>query len=75
MYRRDLSTGLLEMEFRGQQLQWDNLEEKLLTLPDGSKYQKDFSFVVDEKTVTGWVGILTKGSRANAGFSILQMGE
>ena len=75
MYRRDLSTGLLEMEFRGQPLQWDNLDDKLLTLPDGSKYKKDFSFIVDEKTVTGWVGILAKGSRANAGFSILQNGR
>ena len=75
MYRRDLSTGLLEMEFRGQPLQWDNLDDKLLTLPDGSKYKKDFSFVVDDKTVTGWVGILAKGSRANAGFSILQNGR
>ena len=75
MYRRDLSSGLVELQFRGVPLQWDNLEDKLLSLPDGTKYRKDFSFVVDGKTVTGWVGILAKGSRANAGFSILQSGR
>jgi len=47
----------------------------LLGLPDGTKYEKNFSFVIDEKTVTGWVGVLAKGSRANAGFSILQNGR
>src|SRR5205823_1297163 len=75
MYRRDLSSNFVELGFRGQKLQWDNLEDKLLTLSDGTKYRKDFSFVVDEKPITGWVGILAKGSRANAGFSILQNGR
>ena len=53
-------------------LTWDSLEFKLLTLPDGSVYRKDFNFEVDGRTVTGWVGILAKGSRQDAGFSILQ---
>jgi hypothetical protein len=75
MYRRDISSGLVEMEFRGSKLQWDNLDEKLLALPDGTRYKKDFAFEVAGKPVTGWVGILAKGSRANAGFSILQNGR
>ena len=75
MYREDISSGLVEIEFRGAKLQWDNLDEKLLALPDGTRYKKDFAFEVTGKAVTGWVGILAKGSRANAGFSILQNGR
>src|SRR5207237_6117621 len=38
---------------------------------DGSTYKKSFDFKVNGKRVYGWVGILAKGSRAKAGFSVL----
>ena len=38
---------------------------------EGNTYRKEFHFEVNEKQIYGWVGILAKGSRANAGFSIL----
>ena len=72
MYRSDLRTGILNLRWRGQVLTWDSLEERLLIASDGQKYQRDFAFDVDGKTVKGWVGILDPGSRADAGFSILQ---
>jgi hypothetical protein len=72
MYRHDLTSNSLELEFRGEKLEWDNLDGKLLSLTDGTRYRKDFNFEVDGKKVHGWVGILAKGSRENAGFSILQ---
>lgn len=75
MYRLDLSSGRLLLEFRGDTLSWDSLESKLLKLPDGSRYRKDFSFKIGDRPVTGWVGILAKGSRRDAGFSILQCGR
>ena len=72
MYRSDLRTGILDLRWRDQLLTWDSLEGRLLIASDGKKYRKDFSFDVDGKTVKGWVGILDPGSRADAGFSMLQ---
>lgn len=72
MYRSDLSEGILSLRWRDQPLVWEAIDERLLVAGDGTKYRKEFAFEVDGKTVHGWVGILDKGSRADAGFSILQ---
>lgn len=72
MYRSDLRTGILNLWWRGQVLTWDSMDGRLLVAGDGQKYRKDFAFDVDGKTVKGWVGVLDPGSRADAGFSILQ---
>lgn len=72
MYRSDLRSGVLNLRWRDQILTWDSLDGRLLIASDGKKYRKDFSFDVDGRTVKGWVGILDPGSRADAGFSILQ---
>jgi len=72
MYRSDLRRGILRLEWRGQVLTWDSMEDRLLIGSDGRKYRKEFTFDVDDKTVKGWVGILNPGTRADAGFSILQ---
>jgi hypothetical protein len=71
MYRSDLRAGSLQLRWRDQVLSWDAIEERLLVSGDGTKYHKNFSFDIDGKQVRGWVGILDKGSRADAGFSIL----
>ena len=72
MYRSDLRRGILRLEWRGQVLTWDSMEDRLLIGSDGRKYRKEFTFDVDDKTVKGWVSILNPGTRADAGFSILQ---
>ena len=72
MYRIDLQQGQLHLRWRDQQLAWDKLDSRLLVAGDGTKYQKAFDFDINGKKVQGWVGILAKGSRAEAGFSILQ---
>lgn len=72
MYRSDLRAGRLELRWRDQILQWKSLEPELLVDREGNSYRKHFEFAVDEKTVRGWVGVLDKGSRAKAGFSIFQ---
>ena len=72
MYRSDLQQGILSLRWRDQQLAWEPVDSKLLVAKDGQKYHKKFSFDVDGRTAHGWVGILEKGSRADAGFSILQ---
>lgn len=75
MYRQDLRDNLLLLEWQGEALTWGDLDEKLLVGLDGQKYKKAFRFEVESKLVRGWVGILEKGSRAEAGFSILHCGR
>ena len=72
MYRVDLQQERLHLFWREQKLSWDSLDSRLFVARDGTKYRKNFNFTVEGKVVEGWVGILDKGSRADAGFSILQ---
>lgn len=69
MYRADIQKKRLKLSFMGEELKWET--EPLLKDHSGNEYKKNYSFEVDGKKVTGWVGILAKGSRANAGFTIL----
>ena len=71
MYRQDLRQNLVTIEWQGSALEWDDSDYQFLTAQDGSPYRKDFDFAIHEKPVHGWVGILDRGSRAKAGFSIL----
>lgn len=72
MYRKDFADYNLALRWRSQRLGWSGFEGKLLKDRKGQAYHQDFSFEVDGKTVSGWGGILEKGGRTNAGFSILQ---
>ena len=71
MYRVDLRNGTLTLKWQDEILIWENIDERLLRARDDSLYKKYFEFFVDNKRVNGWVGILERGSRADAGFSIL----
>ena len=71
IYRQDLRHKWVAIEWQGSPLEWDDSDFQFLTAKDGSSYKKDFEFIVNDKIVKGWVGILNRGSRANAGFSIL----
>lgn len=70
MYRVDIRNEDLVLTWRGDKLSWE--EPTFLTNREGSLYRKPFEFEVDGNQITGWVGILDRGSRAWAGFSILQ---
>ena len=72
MYRSDLQNQVLKLFWQSEDLIWHSVESRLLVSKDGKKYKENFEFDIDGKTVHGWVGILGKGSRADAGFSILQ---
>ncbi len=72
MYRMDLEAGWLELSSLGETpLEWHPVQDRLQRLADGSPYMRNFEFGVNGKRVTGWAGILERGSRAQAGFSIL----
>ncbi|HUV04639.1 MAG TPA: ATP-binding protein [Armatimonadota bacterium] len=73
MYREDFRNSALRLEWQGASLTW--AEPQLLRARDGSIYRKGFAFSVDGKQVGGWVGILAKGGRPNAGFSIIHCGR
>lgn len=76
IYRLDLvGPDAMHLIYDDQRLVWDkNKNEEFLARKDGSRYKKEF--IIETKTepkkiLTGWVGILEKGSRSRAGFSIL----
>ena len=69
MYREDFRNDTLNLLYGPDSLTWD--DPLLRTNKAGEPYRKAFSFEVNGKRVHGWAGILEKGSRANAGFSIL----
>ena len=71
MYRQDFRNGDMELKWQGDLLTWEELDDRLLKDHEENAYKKEFIFEVNGKTAVGWVGILEKGSRADAGFSIL----
>jgi len=73
MYRIDFRNGDLILEWQATRLGWD--EPEFLVAVDGSEYQRPFTFKVNGRNIHGWVGILRRGSRANAGFSIINSGR
>lgn len=73
MYREDFRTGQLRLLWNHENLVWG--DPKILIGRDGNPLRKDFQFEVDGKRVSGWVGILERGSRADAGFSIIHSGR
>ena len=77
MYREDIrSGGPLLLEWNGEQLRWDPSEWKFMKMPSGDDYYKELEFAVSSgRRVQGWVGVLEKGSRGKAGFSILHSGR
>lgn len=75
MYRQDLRDGLLTLSWNGEELSWDFSDEEFATARDGSLYKKSFIFEIESKVVQGWIGILQRGSRSKAGFSMLHAGR
>lgn len=75
MYRKDLMDRRLRLEWRGEELRWEDDGQRFLPDANGNPYKDDLDLVVDGKRIHGWVGVLAKGSRSRAGFSILHAGR
>jgi len=71
MYRMDILQGILRLTYNGEELTWDSFESRILKNRHGELVKRAFEFSVYGKKVTGWAGVLAKGARADAGFSIL----
>ena len=73
LYRRDISNGRLILKYNGEVLAWDSdIDKELLTRKNGELAKKIFRFKINGKQVSGWAGVLERGSRSRAGFSIIQ---
>ena len=73
IYRQDLRNGILTLTWDSAKITWSDANYyKFLKSADGNEYKRDFSFEVDGKTVSGWVGILSEGGKSLGGLTILQ---
>lgn len=75
MFREDFRSGIMVLDWQGSPLTWEDIDSRLLKAHDGTLYKKAFSFAINGKKAYGWVGILDRGSRADAGFSIIHCGR
>lgn len=71
MYRLDFQNGTLRLEWQAENLVWEGLDGRLLRDKEGKIYKRTFKFQANGKDVHGWAGVLDRGGRADAGFSIL----
>lgn len=72
IYRVDIRTKRLSLVWNQTELPGYNPIEKLAVSQSGTQYRRDFSFQVNGKSVTGWVGVFEKGDTKAAGFTLLQ---
>lgn len=77
IYRLDFANYGLDLYFQNELLDWKRFEPKLyFDEKENGFIRREFKFRIDKKkSVKGWVGILDKGSRAKAGFSLIQAGR
>ena len=80
MYRQDFRKNLLTLLWRGEELDWEELDKRLAVDKNGEPYKRYFNFTintdinhddeVEVKKVEGWIGVLARGSRQDAGFTV-----
>ena len=76
IYRIDIASSKMVLTYNDEELEWTRYQDdEFLARRDGGRYRQKFIFEIDsqpeKKVVEGWVGVLQKGSRSKAGFSIL----
>lgn len=74
IYRIDFKKYNLKLSWQGVTLYWDAqaIEDRLIKNIKGEPEIKKFKFIIKDKKVSGWAGVFEKGSRRDAGFSIIQ---
>ena len=75
MYREDFRNDVMDLQWQGQNLSWDEIDSRLMRDRAGKLYKMPFEFEVNGKNVHGWAGVLGQGGRAYAGFSIIHSGR
>ncbi len=79
MYRKDFKKHNLNLLWTDARLtkilEWDYDEQigsRIMRNIEGNEYKRNCSFNIRGKNVKGWICILSKGSRKDAGISIIQ---
>ena len=75
MYRWYIQNDHLVLIFNGDNLTWKSPIEGNLHIDHGQGCYDEFEFHVLQKRVHGWLAILEKGSRADAGMTIIRRGR
>lgn len=74
MFREDLRQGFLTLVWMEEALKWQD-EYTFAQDERGQELRHGFGFEIGDKRVQGWAGVLAKGGRPKAGFSILHDGR
>lgn len=74
IYRFDFEDMKLNLTFQGEKITWDSkrIIDRLIKDENKNPLMREFDFTVGDKKVFGWAGVFEKGSRKDAGFSIIQ---
>ena len=76
IYRTYLKATSLTLSFNGEQLSWVSpVDSGNVHVSEGSDCVKEFEFHIGGKRVHGWIAVLERGSRANAGMTIIRRGR
>ena len=76
MYRVKIKEESLDVSFNAELLKWVSpIDERNVHVSEGEECFKEFEFDINEKRVFGWIAILEKGSRQDAGLTIVRRGR
>lgn len=80
MYRQDFRDNTLTLIWRGKELDWEEIDHRLAVDKNNQPYRRPFKFSVGvdsedpddkkDKIVHGWMGVLAKGRRLDAGLTV-----
>lgn len=80
MYRQDFRENILTLIWRDKELNWEEVDPRLVVDKNGNLMRKEFEFQVGidsedpgdvkNKVVRGWMGVLAKGKRRDAGLTL-----
>ena len=76
MYRAKISDRSLSLSFNGGDLQWVSpIENGNIHISEGEECLESFTFTVGGKEVHGWIAVMERGSRSDAGLTIIRRGR
>ena len=76
MYRVKIKEESLALSFNNESLKWFSpVENRNVHISEGEECLKEFEFDINDKKVSGWIAILEKGSRQDAGLTIIRRGR
>ena len=76
MYRVKIKEESLALSFNTEWLKWNSpIENRNVHISHGEECLKEFQFDINGKKVSGWIAVLEKGSRQDAGLTMIRRGR